>query len=219
MSLIAEIRFYSPDLPFMDALATVPSMTLDVEGTVGEHSDQPLLIIWAYGGAFEPFEAAIEADETIESVQTVNRLSDRRLYRARVAESATMVLYPAEAESGISRLSVTVTANGVDSRVRLPDRNALKVFRQICERADVSFSLRGIYEGEESATNGRHELSKKQREALELAVCEGYFTVPRQITLEELSEQLDISRQAASERIRRGCQKLVSNALNVAADQ
>ncbi|WP_330631739.1 helix-turn-helix domain-containing protein [Halocatena halophila] len=219
MSLIAEIRFYSPELPFMNALATVPSMTLQVEGTVEEHSDQPLVIIWVYGNEFESFEAALEADETIDSVQTVDRFPGRRLYRTRVAETATMVLYPVEAESGISRLSITITANGVDSRIRLPDRDALKVFRQYCEKADVSFSLRGIYEGDESATSGRHELSNKQREALELAITEGYFTVPRKTTLEELSEQLGISRQAASERIRRGCQKLVSNALNVASDQ
>lgn len=49
----------------------------------------------------------------------------------------------------------------------------------------------------------RNGLSRAQREALDLAISEGYYSVPRRTTTAELAEQLGVSDQAVIERLRR----------------
>lgn len=53
------------------------------------------------------------------------------------------------------------------------------------------------------------ELTTEQREALTAAFRSGYFEIPRQVTLEDLAGDLDISRQAVAHRLQRGVKVLV----------
>ena len=46
-----------------------------------------------------------------------------------------------------------------------------------------------------------------------MAVEEGYFSVPRGTTLEEIAEEAGITRQAASERVRRGAETVLRKSL------
>ncbi|UPM43294.1 bacterio-opsin activator domain-containing protein [Halocatena salina] len=213
MSLIAEFRLFNPNFPLMDSLSTVPDMRLRVEQAIAEHSGQPILFLWASGDDFETFESALTADCTVEDSTRIEDTGDRRLYRVQVTERSEMVLYPAELKAGTSRLSVSVSENGVETRMRLPDRRALRRFREICDEYGVTLSLQGLYEDDGAAGNSQYGLSQKQETALQEAVSRGYYTVPRTITLEDLAKELDISRQAASERLRRGCHLLIKNTL------
>lgn len=213
MSLIAEFRLFNPNFPLMDSLSLVPDMRLRVEQAIAEHSEQPILFLWASGDDFETFESALRSDSTIQDPSRIEDTGDRRLYRVQVTEQTQMVLYPAELEAGTSRLSVSASADGVDTRMRLPDRKALRRFREICDEYDVSLSLHGLYEDDGSTGTRRYGLSSKQQTALQEAVTRGYYTVPRTITLEDLAGELDISRQAASERLRRGSHLLITNTL------
>lgn len=52
-------------------------------------------------------------------------------------------------------------------------------------------------------------LTDRQRELLETAVREGYFAVPRECTLAELADSLDIDKSTASEVLRRGEGRIV----------
>lgn len=213
MSLIAEFRLSSPDFPLMDALSAVPDMRLRVEQAIAEHSDRPILFLWASGDDLQTFEAALKSDPTIVDPTRVEDTDDRRLYRVQVTEEAQMVLYPAELETSTSRLSVSATAQGVETRMRLPDRGALFRFREICKEQGVSFTLQRLYESNDSSASGQYGMSTKQQITLQKAIERGYYAVPREITLEELATELNISRQAASERLRRGCHILISNTL------
>ncbi|RRJ28160.1 bacterio-opsin activator domain-containing protein [Halocatena pleomorpha] len=213
MSLIAEFRLFNPNFPLMDSLSTVPDMQLRVEQAIAEHSEQPILFLWANGDDFETFESALASDRTVEDSTRIEDTGDRRLYRVQVTERSEMVLYPAELEAGTSRLSVLASEDGVKTRMRLPDRRAIRQFRKICDEYDVSLSLQGLYEDDGSTRIGRYGLSPKQQTALQKAMSRGYYTVPRTITLEDLARELDISRQAASERLRRGCHLLIKNTL------
>jgi predicted DNA binding protein len=56
-------------------------------------------------------------------------------------------------------------------------------------------------------------LTTAQHEALVVAVKNGYFDVPATSTLDALSETLEITPQAVSERLNRGTKTLVEAAL------
>lgn len=46
-----------------------------------------------------------------------------------------------------------------------------------------------------------------------MAVEEGYFSVPRGTKLDEIADQLGITKQAASERVRRGTETVLRKSL------
>ena len=52
-----------------------------------------------------------------------------------------------------------------------------------------------------------------QREALILAIQRGYFSVPKETSLEQVASELGISQQALSERLRRGTRTLIEDAV------
>jgi len=67
-----------------------------------------------------------------------------------------------------------------------------------------AFKIIDRTDGEALARVEWAELTDDRREALEAALEEGYFEVPRRIDLVELADQLDISDSALSQRLRRG---------------
>ncbi|WP_433629222.1 helix-turn-helix domain-containing protein [Halomicrococcus sp. NG-SE-24] len=56
-------------------------------------------------------------------------------------------------------------------------------------------------------------LTPEQREALVLALNRGYFATPSEVTLDELADQLGITRQAVSSRVRLGTEKVLRSVL------
>jgi predicted DNA binding protein len=56
------------------------------------------------------------------------------------------------------------------------------------------------------------DLTEPQREALLLAYEQGYYDSPRTTTLADLADQFGISRQAVSNRLKRGTRQLIENA-------
>ncbi|KTG08506.1 hypothetical protein AUR64_17655 [Haloprofundus marisrubri] len=214
MSHIAEFELSSPDLALMSVLASVPSMQIRVEEVFSADDSAPLyLLFWASGGDFEAFESELNADETVLSVDVLDTYETQKLYRVQVDPEVT--LYPLSALVGASRLEVTATHEGLDVRMRFPDRDALATFRHRLRDHDVSFTLKRLYTPDSPDTTEQYGLSEKQRTALRSAVRIGYFDVPRRASLDELAEELGISGQAASERLRRGTTALVRNTIGV----
>ncbi|MFW5905459.1 MAG: helix-turn-helix domain-containing protein [archaeon] len=75
------------------------------------------------------------------------------------------------------------------------------------------------------STTEWHELlasiPDRQRELLTLALADGYFEIPRQVTLEELAEQMDITKTTASNHLRKAEQQLMTfliEYINLAAE-
>jgi Predicted DNA binding protein len=56
-------------------------------------------------------------------------------------------------------------------------------------------------------------LTDTQREALVLAYERGYFNSPRESSLEAIGEELGITQQSLSSRLRRGHRRLIENTL------
>ncbi len=62
-------------------------------------------------------------------------------------------------------------------------------------------------------------LTPVQRETLLLAVDRGYYAIPRECTTLELAEELDISDQAVTERLRRAIVTVVKNTVQFSDSQ
>lgn len=98
-------------------------------------------------------------------------------------------------------------------RLRFPDRDAAGAFRERCGEAGVDGAVDALYEDDAPRRGTRFSLTEPQRRALVAAGRRGYFEVPRETSLAGLAEELDVSSQAASERVRRGLDSLVEETL------
>lgn len=56
-------------------------------------------------------------------------------------------------------------------------------------------------------------LTDRQRETIELAKRKGYYEYPREVTIEDLSENLDISKSTTAEHLRKAEERLMSEIL------
>ncbi len=174
--------------------------------------DEPVRVVArASGDDFEAFEAALDDDATVESHLVLSTVDDRRFYRISLtSHGEECIVYPAIADLDISLLDCRMTSTASSVRVRVPSRDALQRLRQAYEERGISFHLEGLYRLD--ATGGeRYQLTERQREALVAAYEAGYFEVPRNCSLGDVADDLDISKQALSARLRRGEANLVRN--------
>lgn len=207
MSHIAEFRVRSPDLALASALEAVPEMRLELLQEVGTHPTRPYLFLWAMGGDIERFEAAMAEDETVTDVERYLELDEETLYRMRITPETEVVSYPTWVEVGAEQLAVHYADGWWHNRLRLPDREALSTIREWCDDVGVTFELECVYSDDPTSV---HELTAPQREALRAAYEAGYFEVPRDASMNDIADRLDISGQAVSERLRRAHQTLVA---------
>lgn len=173
------------------------------------------LLFWAEGGDFEAFERALVDDPTVVDYRELAESDDRRLYRVRFAEAGEDVtIYPTWIALDGIVLSATADKDGWDLRIQFPDREAVSKLREHCRDRGLSFQMRRLYSRHDIEGPGNDfGLTDAQREVLREAVAAGYFDIPRGSTLSDLGDRLDISGQAASERLRRGMRTLVDNTI------
>ncbi|QDX41217.1 helix-turn-helix domain-containing protein [Salarchaeum sp. JOR-1] len=217
MSLIAEFRLTGPGLVLRHARNAVPEVDVNVQHEVGIDPQRPILFFWATpdgdadASALDDFHDAVAADGSVRDATVLDDLGDRRLYRVQIHEHHDTVLYPAYVELGAALVGLYSAASGWKVEMRFPHRDALTDFRAACERNGVSFSLHRLYQGvNENEPKG---LTDAQREALRVAMALGYFGVPREAALADVADELDVSTQAASERVRRAVKALVESAV------
>lgn len=107
--------------------------------------------------------------------------------------------------------AVVLEARGTGIRweisVRFDTYEDVSRFQQRCSDRGVSPSIKRVV-SDSAITEPNATLSQSQRETIELALKRGYFDVPRGTTTVKLAEELGISDQAVSERIRRGIKML-----------
>lgn len=210
--MIADFRFETPLLRTAVRDASVRGVAidqLDRSETVSLRT-----VCWLESGKEEAFEAGLEADRTVDSATRVVETDRGRQYQVTHDDEypGTELYAGALEEEGIF-MSGTRRPDHWTVQMRFPDRAAFKSFRDRIE--PMAISVQSMHQQETDAQAERYGISDPQREILLLASERGYFDVPRQASLTDLADELDVSSQAASERLRRGLDSLVERALSV----
>jgi predicted DNA binding protein len=175
-------------------------------------SEDVMPFFWASGGDFASFERAVRSEELVDELVAVARVKDKVLYHVTwgdTASSLTEILADSEA--------TILEAHGNDPwsfRIRFHDHRGLRDFHNLCREATIEFRVERIYTLEEELDSKyTFDITAEQQEALVSAVEGGYFEVPRGVTLGDIAADLDISQQAASERVRRGANTVLRSVL------
>ncbi|SFR52568.1 helix-turn-helix domain-containing protein [Halogeometricum limi] len=167
---------------------------------------------WASGTDFETFERSVREDKLVEELNALTRIGDKVLYHVIWGETASSLT---EIIAASDATILEASGNHQWSfRIRFQDHRGLRDFHNSCREYGIDFHVERIYTLEEEYDSKYNfDVTPEQLEALVSAVEGGYFEVPRGVTLTEVAEDLGISQQAASERVRRAADTVLRRVL------
>jgi predicted DNA binding protein len=211
MSVLTEVRLSPDDFELGQILSLDEASAIELE-TLVPSGDVTVPLFWVYEPVGDGFLDAVQRYPTVNSVTAVDVFEDRTLFRLDWDASQDHLFQCILANEG-SILSATGTREGWDFEIRFPDHDALSQYQTCCEDAYISPEIIRVYNPTDPGVGPWYGLSDPQREALMLAVRMGYYDIPRGCTTEELADELGISDQAVTERLRRAIGAFVQHAL------
>jgi hypothetical protein len=212
MSIVAEFTIEAEQFLLGRVLRAGGGMDIEIERVVPA-SKQVMPYVWVSGGDRTEFEAAVRATDEVRELLHLDTIGERSLYRIGWDETVESLIY------GMVETNATILeAHGQDNwlfRIRFNDHESLSAFSEYCQIHDIRLNVRRVHSltADELDTDP-FDLTDEQRAALELALESGYFEVPRRATLSDLADNLGVSQQAVSERLRRGTQKVVQSVVD-----
>jgi predicted DNA binding protein len=198
------------------ALDEVPEIAVEAERIAAHSTSWVMPCLWAAGGDFDAFDAALEADSTVEEVVEATDVGDEKYYQLEWSDDVIQHV-DAAIDKEASILNAEAENGEWHLRVRFVSREQFEAFRDYLADQGLTFRLQNLTE----STTPRQEmggLTDAQRDALVAAVKAGYFAIPRNATMADVADGLGISEQAASERLRRGIDHLVKTILITASE-
>jgi hypothetical protein len=207
MSVVVEFMIPAEAFAFGAALSTDPPLKIEIERILQPNS-VPVPYVWASQGAFDDFEGSVSTHESVRACTRLDETEERRLYRIDWDPAdGDLIKGIAETEGAILQASGASTWT---FQLRFPNEDRLSEFYSFVSGHDVALDVENVYVlAEQTRQTPAIDLTMEQREALTLAVRRGFYKVPRSITLADLAGDLGVSNQAASERIRRGTDRVL----------
>ena len=197
------------------AFEELPELQVEAERIAAHSRAWVMPCLWAANAEFDAADEVIEADPSVDDVVEAYEFADEKYYQLDWAEDVDERIDSYVDQRG-SILDAEADADGWRLRIRFVDREQFDAFRDALDERGTDFELRDLTEpGAPRETFGR--LTPDQRDALVAARERGYFEVPREATVRDVAEELDVSHQAVSELLRRGTANLVDATL-VTAD-
>ncbi len=216
MTTVAEITLSASDLALEETITSLPDAELRVESVVAEGPLRPMPLVWIGGVDVDDLEAVLEADP---SVETFTRLLEdpsqqEWLYRLEYADVVTDRCRIVFEHDG-TVLDAQCSSGRWTLRLLFPDRDSLSSAVADLEDLGVRIDVKRMVDaGRDSDLEVSAALTEAQEEAVSEAYRRGYYDVPRQISLEDLADELGISHQALSERLRRANKVLAGEQLD-----
>lgn len=216
MSVIVELTIPREGFTLGQAIGAIPEMDYELQHIV-PIDDRPIPYLLAHGENTSILEENLRGSSIVRALTVVDHVGDWTLYR---------IDWTAEYEGILATFAAldvtTLEARGNGTwyfRLWFPGHNEVGHFYNYTRERGLPVHVERVYSLTEESIRGRQfDLTPEQREALVLALEHGYFETPKETTLADVAEELEISRQALSDRIRRGTNQILSNVLLSSAD-
>ena len=219
MSVFAEFLVPADEFVLADTLRETSGMRVEIKRVVGGESTVTPYF-WASDGDFGQFEDALHDDEMVREVRTLERDdetvggdAENRFYRVTWEMPVPDLVTAVSAAEATVLDAVSEDGRDWEVTVLFPRASALSEFHDYCLERDFDVEPQRVYEPNNPQERAEYGVTEDQQEALVAAYEAGYFAVPREQTLTEVAETLDISRNALSARLRRGHRNLLANTL------
>lgn len=211
MATITTITVPCDDFALSATVAEVPDARFRCEGVAETGRKTVLPLLWVRTSDFEALDDALRADPTVAEATTLTARDDRRLYRVEWTRPVHLLVDMIVNSEGIL-LDASLEGDRWTIQLLHATREEAQEMIEFCESHDLPLDVRSIREMDSSPST-RYGLSEEQYQSLRIAHRRGYFSVPRELSLQDLADDLGISHQSASERLRRGMRKLLANTI------
>lgn len=211
MSVILEFSIAADDFQLGRVLTGPSDMHLELERLVPT-GDMMMPFVWVTGSDHDTFANSVHSDPSVADATVLDTIGESALYRIEWEDS------PKDLIEAIAKSDAVILEAQGDGewvfRLRFPNHENLSDFHNYVISEEIPVHIDRTYTLTETTKHGhRFDLTEEQREALVLALRRGYFETPSDVSLEELADELGISRQALSNRIRRGNEKVLRGVL------
>jgi predicted DNA binding protein len=210
MSVIAEIQVEG-DFVLSELLTELPEVRIQFERIVPA-GERTVPLIWIHTADPDPVEQALREHELISSITQLDRFEDRALYRIEWVEQPGDIFEEIRAQRA-DLLDAVGIGESWKFELRFPSHDVLSDFHARCRAAGLPITVNRIYRPSDTDSGVRYGLTDRQYDTLLRALEQGYFSIPREVSAEELATQFDISDQAVTERIRRGLTNVLTHIL------
>ena len=210
MATVMEFTAPAEEFPLGSIFENLPGVTVELERLI-PHETLIIPYFWVRDAETEDIEAAFEPHEGVTDIRLVDSVEDEYLMRAEWEQEYFGIL------SALAKANVVVLS-GIGMRdvwrfeVRGEGQEAIAEFRAYCQENDIPIEITAVHAMLPIQGEG-YELTETQREALVLAYERGYFDTPRGASLEEIADELGITQQSLSSRLRRGHRRLIGATL------
>ncbi|SEH11072.1 Predicted DNA binding protein, contains HTH domain [Natronorubrum sediminis] len=213
MTSIADIEISADGTGTGELFDAIPSLTCEMERVIASSGHG----LWLSGPSQEAIEDALTEASGIESYTLISTDDGRWLYDLQFNNATTDVFELILEEQG-TVLSASASSGTWLLSIRFADRESVSSLYDRLDEAEITPTIVRLFDLADE-THTQCGLTARQYETLVAAIDHGYFEIPREVSMQELSEELDISHQALSERLRRAYRALVTSELNVSEDE
>ncbi|WP_266082524.1 helix-turn-helix domain-containing protein [Haladaptatus caseinilyticus] len=204
---IVEVSIAAEEFALKHTLATLETVTIEVEQTITTDRDGLMPFIWFNTDDSLALECALTDDDSVTDFHLIADFETESLYQLTWNDRVNHLVRVLAEENG-----AVLAATGKDDtwhlRLLFADHDAVRRTSEYCKEEGVPLEIQNIQEFTRKSQT-RFGLTKSQQRALQLATTHGYYSVPREATADDLAEKLDVSHQALSERLRRAHGNLV----------
>lgn len=213
MGTVVDATVRTSQFALSDTFEAVPEAEVEVIRVVAQGRGYVMPFLWVSAPDLDEIHEVLKEDATTENVQRlVEQRGKRSLYRMKWQANVRLMVYVLGMEDGM-----LLDAEGKDGewklRILFPDHDSVSSTYEFCQEYGINLSIRRVKGISESIDRGGIGLTEEQYEALVAGFEADYYDVPRGRTQEELAEELGVSHQALSERLRRGQRALIEQAL------
>lgn len=211
MSVIVELDVQAMDFELGRVLAVPGRARIKLEDIV-PLGGQIVPLFWLYQTDAADFVESVRGHEKVNGLIEFDETADRILYALTWDPNDDQLLSAVSDYDGFL-LKGSGSGTRWSIQIRFPDHDSLSSFDDTCRKNDIGFEVERVYNPTPPEAGQWYGLSTAQRETLLLAVREGYFAIPREITTKELGDELGVSDQAVIERLRRAVTTLADNTI------
>lgn len=210
MAAIIQLRVPATGMTLGATVASVPGVAMEVEQFANDADGARRPLVWIQAESFDDVDDALAGDPTVAEHSAVSEVGDRRLYELAWTDPEGSV-FATLGEFGGHPRSAVLSGDEWAIEVLFPTREQLSRMYDSRANDGIGMTVDSIYELSDSTPV--QALTDSQRRTLESALSGGYYEIPRETSLTDLSDEIGVSHQALSERLRRAHKHLVSTAL------
>lgn len=214
MASIIEFRIPTDQFALAHAATTVSTLQVITEQFVAQNTDSVMPFMRVTTDDFDTFEIAVVEDPSVESFSNLAKSDGERVYHIHWSNNIKHILRLLLEKDGVITTANMSTSTGFwEVQLMTPERDVFSEIYKLCEENGLSLTIDAIYELSDDESS-QYGLTDSQYTTLVKAGEMGYYEVPRTTSLSELADELNVSHQALSERLRRAHGNLIDRTLN-----